>query len=164
MSIRVCGLHNVMSFVKDADFIVGITDHKVKSPVTSVNVPQVCVQFDDTEHPSDTEFMTMQLNVRRILNSIASSKLSLDSNIVVHCHAGVSRSSATAWLILIMLGMDFKDAFTLLFKQHSNIWPNKVVLGIGASILKLPKEFTDFVDQVDSEIAGNKTSPLGYGG
>lgn len=164
MPIKVCGLHNVMAFVDDAHFVVGITDHGKKSPVVSIPIKQITVNFDDTEHPDDAEFMQMRSSVINILNAVDTSKLTQHSNIVVHCHAGVSRSSAMAWLILIKLGMDFKDAFSLLIKQHPNIWPNKVVLGIGASILKLPKEFNDFVSQVDAEIAQNRTEFLGYGG
>lgn len=164
MPIKVCGLHNVMAFADDAHFIVGITDHGKKSPVTSVNIPQITVNFDDTEHPDEVEFIKMRTGVRQILSSVSSNQLTPLSNIVVHCHAGVSRSSAIAWLILIQLGMDYKEAFSLLIKQHPNIWPNKVVLGLGASVLGLPKEFNDFVNQVDAEIAQNRTEFLGYGG
>ena len=164
MPIKVCGLHNVMAFADDAHFVASITDHQNKCPFTDKDTHVVRTVFYDTEHPDDVEFMRMRSGVVSILNAVDQRKITLHSNIVVHCHAGVSRSSAMAWLILIKLGMDYKEAFTLLYKQHPNIWPNKVILGIGGAILKLPPEFNEFVSQVDAEIASNRNEYLGYGG
>lgn len=39
-------------------------------------------------------------------------------NILVHCHAGISRSTATAWGICIAKGMDPDVALDLLVKEH----------------------------------------------
>jgi len=164
MPITVCGLHNVMNHIGAADFVVSINDPGEDSPIKNHTVSKVIVNFWDVEIPSGDDFTKMIFSVKSILRALDENKLTLDSNIVVHCRAGVSRSSAIAWLILIKLGMDYKDAFTLLFKQHSNIWPNTVVLGIGADLMRLPEEFKQFIQQVDVEIASNHSGYLGYGG
>ena len=162
MPICVCGLQNVTNHIQNADVVVSILDPKKQIPFS--HPKHLVVSFEDIENPTDDEWMLMNAGVRRVLSFIDATSATLDSNIVVHCHAGVSRSSAMAWLILIKLGMDYKDAFTLLIKQNPQIWPNTVVLSIGAGILKLPKEFNAFVSQVNAEISLNQTEFLGYGG
>lgn len=162
MSIRVCGLHDVKEHLDWADFIVSINDPGKKSPIK--NHKHVPVHFEDTEQPGETEFYQMRGCVQRVLDKVSAAGISLDSNILVHCRAGVSRSSAVAWLILIKLGMDYRDAFTLLYQQHPGIWPNCTVLGIGAVLMRQPIGFTEFYMQVDAEIASKRNKYLGYGG
>jgi len=40
------------------------------------------------------------------------------SNLLVHCHAGISRSTAIAWGIAIGNGMDEAEAIAMLVKNH----------------------------------------------
>lgn len=161
MPIKVCGVHNVLKHIDGADFIVAIRDPKRKSIVHN---PDVFVRFEDTEYPDDRDAAKMLFAVKTVLAAVDAKQVSLSDNIVVHCEAGVSRSSAMAWLILIKLGMDYKEAFRLLISQHPNIWPNTEVLSYGASLLKLPQEFRTFVAQVTAEISDKRGGFLGYGG
>ena len=166
MPLKVCNIHNVIDNIVDTtDLVVSILDSKKDAPNIPLEVPCIQVIFPDTEHPNDLEYMKMYHGVKRILDFIKSRPdITLSSDIIVHCHAGVSRSSAVAWLILIALGMDYKNAFTMLYKQHPNIWPNTTVLSLGSGFLKLPPEFDAFVTQVNTEISQNRSGYLGYGG
>ena len=40
------------------------------------------------------------------------------SNLLVHCHAGMSRSTSSAWGIAIANGFDPQDAYDLLYQNH----------------------------------------------
>ena len=40
------------------------------------------------------------------------------SNLLVHCHAGMSRSTSSAWGIAIANGFDPQDAYDLLYRNH----------------------------------------------
>jgi predicted protein tyrosine phosphatase len=120
-------------------------------------------RFDDTEHPKDNEWMQMNREVKAILGWVKL-KATPESKILVHCHAGVSRSSAVGWLILVMQGMDPLVAFQTIFKARPQIWPNKIVMAIGAKFLDLDPSFMRLVSKVDSEIASSKKEYLGYGG
>jgi predicted protein tyrosine phosphatase len=151
---------NIMISILNPDGSDGARDFKPMGPKDKHYI----ARFEDTEHPSDKEWFQMQREVNGILAWVQKSACTLDDNIVVHCHAGISRSPATAWLIMVMLGMDAKEAFQTLWKANCNIWPNTQVLAIGARFLKLPKEFMDLVQQCETEIAQRKREPLGYGG
>lgn len=162
MRIHICGLHNVITRIKETnpDLIVSITDPGYPHQPFDTTIPAVYVQFEDTEHPNEDEHTTMVFGIKAIFNLIrnmrAMGKLSDDSTIVVHCHAGVSRSSAVAWLILMHMGVDFREAFRQLYVAHPNIWPNTQVLEIGSHIItpgvRVPEGFGAFVTQVNTEI------------
>jgi hypothetical protein len=46
-------------------------------------------------------------------------------DLLVHCHAGMSRSTATAWGVLIAKGADALDAFVALMDAHPTEWQHK---------------------------------------
>lgn len=169
--ITVTNIYGVHSLFEDADVVVSILnpnkDHEVRDFMKKIpKAPRdkhfIC-HFEDTEHPSEMEWMQMSREVTSILVWVYKNAMSLDSNIVVHCHAGISRSPAVAWLIMVMFGMDAREAFDQLFKANRNIWPNTQVLAIGASFLKLDPSFMELVQKIDTEIASSKREYLGYG-
>ena len=54
-----------------------------------------------------------------------------NDEILVHCHAGMSRSTATAWGIAIQRGMDPADAYDALKERHPAgrmFWPNDAIV------------------------------------
>jgi predicted protein tyrosine phosphatase len=171
MPVTVTSIYGVHSLFNEANIVVSILnpnkDHEVRDFLKKV--PQAPREkhfkafFEDTEHPSELEWMKMSREVKSILYWVKRNA-TLDSDIVVHCHAGVSRSPAVAWLILVMFGMDAREAFDQLFKANRNIWPNTQVLAIGAEFLKLDPSFMQLVQQVETEIAMQKREYLGYGG
>jgi predicted protein tyrosine phosphatase len=132
--------------------------------MTPTGPNHIVVRFDDTEDLRE-DLTEMKNNVIKVLDWVGERTLALTSNILVHCHAGISRSSAMAWLILVKLGMEPKEAFQSLYKNRPIIWPNTCVLRLGAEYLSLGKEFLDLVILVDNEIAEiRSTQYLGYGG
>lgn len=51
--------------------------------------------------------------------------------ILIHCHAGMSRSTATAWGVAIQRGMDPFEAYDALKAQHPQgrmFWPNDLLV------------------------------------
>ena len=145
---------------KDFDFVVSIFDPHFKAPFSHGDRDvHFVAHFEDTEHPREKDFMQMDREVRTIL--AWTSKLPDDAKLLVHCHAGVSRSSAIAWLILIQHGSDPVEAFQSIFKKRSVIWPNTVVMSIGAKFLKLDPDFMITVARINGEIASRR-SDTGY--
>jgi hypothetical protein len=54
-----------------------------------------------------------------------------DSKILIHCHAGMSRSTATAWGVSILRGMDPIAAYDTLKNQHPEgrmFYPNDAMV------------------------------------
>lgn len=78
--------------------------------------------------------------------------------ILVHCHAGVSRSTATAIGIAMARGADAGQAVDMIHRTHPEgheFWPNGLILFHLESIFRLPQRtFTDLVK--------NKTTYLSH--
>lgn len=63
--------------------------------------------------------------------------------VTVHCHAGISRSSASAYLIGYMRSGDIKQAYGLLnYKLHS---PNKLIIKLGEEVLGNDKLYSEYL-------------------
>lgn len=63
-----------------------------------------------------------------------------DTDIVVCCNGGVSRSSANAIGLLCSRGMAPLDAINLCFERKANIWPNTLILRFWDQLLGLNGE------------------------
>ena len=169
MPVKVATIFGAKAAFEDADVMVSILNPNGSDGARNFKSlgprdKHFIARFEDTEHPSEKEWFQMNREVVSILNWVRKNAGSLDSNIVVHCHAGISRSPAIAWLIMVMFGMEAKEAFQTLWAANSNIWPNTQVLAMGAHFLKLPKDFMELVHQCETEIAQRKREYLGYGG
>ena len=91
----------------------------------------VITEMDDIRTPHDLLEMPTRPEVERILNCGISSV-----HLAVHCSAGVSRSSAFAYLLACQAEGPEK-AITLL---NENLhWPNMLIVSLGASILGNPE-------------------------
>ncbi len=88
----------------------------------------ICEEFDDIESPDDELKVVTRAKIVKILKW-AKGK----NNIVVHCTAGISRSSAVAYLIACSRMHPSKAIKILDPKQHS---PNALVVFHGIKILK----------------------------
>jgi predicted protein tyrosine phosphatase len=171
MIIKVTDMFEAKEIASHFDLVVSIFDDRMKPLFDLGRDKHFIAKFNDTEHPSEDEFLQMQREIHTILDWIQTKyKMACQSgnredvSLLIHCHAGISRSSAMAWLILVMTGEDPLAAFQNLFKQRPRIWPNKTVLAIGSQRLNLDPSFMQLVAQCDTEIAMSKREYLGYGG
>ena len=142
------------------DFIISILDKNYHWP-HSFGDNHLIVRFEDTEHPSEKEHQDQFFGVNRILNWVKANKITSDHKVLVHCHAGVSRSAAVAWLLLIDQGVDPKEAFQSLFKARPCIWPNTNVMAIGDRLMGKQGEIAKLAHSIDLEIIRNRQS-TGY--
>ena len=76
--------------------------------------------------------------VSSLLEFLAEFIASDDSNkrLLLHCHAGVSRSTAAAYLLFCLANPDAKKAFTKLLEITNKPWPNRHMIELADSILK----------------------------
>lgn len=92
------------------------------------------LSFDDIDCKIDAKYILVNENdILEIIKFIEALKDNTE-NIIVHCHAGVSRSSAVAMIVAFILTKDFEYAKSIvdIAKYHS---PNELVLHIADKIL-----------------------------
>lgn len=82
--------------------------------------------------------------------------------VLIHCHAGISRSTAIAIAVLIDRGVQCIDAFDIIRKTRSCLWPNAMITQMTDDHFMLSgmlanrvrdfksQEFIDAADRLDS--------------
>lgn len=96
------------------------------------------LHFDDVEAdcPEDGEFAATPEDIRRAL---AFSSGIGDEPLLIHCAAGISRSTALAWLIIYDKLQEQPDAvrqsFDIVRKLRPILSPNRHVLRLGVEVL-----------------------------
>lgn len=164
MPITILDRFNAANIGHTFDYVISILDSK-DIEIKDFGNKHLIVYFQDTEFPTDTEFSDMLNAIKIILSWAESNQITINDKLLVHCHAGVSRSSAVAWFLLIKLGKeDYRTAFQTLYKARPSIWPNTKVLEIADTLLGLNGELTKLSSLVNAEISSNRNDYLGYGG
>lgn len=82
--------------------------------------------FDDTIYKSSMDAPRIE-DVKSMLDFAAQN----DGDILIHCHAGMSRSTATAWGVAIQRGADPFEAYEALKAAHPAgrmFWPNDLMV------------------------------------
>ena len=160
MEVKILSKTEVDLEVNWCDAIISIRDtHKHSVPFSDPGKPMLVLGFQDTERPDELEFFRMQQGTERALTFGKQYE-----KVIVHCNAGVSRSAAIAWLLLVQDGMDPFQAFRLLYKQRPIIWPNQVLMDFGDSFLQKGGTLRSIAIAINTEIAGKISHYLGYGG
>lgn len=95
--------------------------------------------FNDT---TEGTHAPKRIQIRNIVRKVKELGL-LDKNIIVHCRAGIGRSTATAMALLIMSGKTIDEAISEIATQRPFMWPNELVakhfddeLGLNGEFLK----------------------------
>jgi predicted protein tyrosine phosphatase len=102
----------------------------------------------DTELPKFSTFhLSIPMHDTEVITDFWSPKLSdiqkvLDfcpphSNVVCHCYAGLSRSTATSIGLLVRDGASIEDAVHQVWTQSPNMFPNKLILRHMDSLLHM---------------------------
>ena len=161
--IHVRGLRELNAeSVHVVDFVVSITDGpNIKIPFEIIPRKVIRVFFEDTEFPDQDEYLQMRNGVHRVLAAIRSRGLTPEDRLLIHCHAGVSRSAALAWAIMVQMGQDIPGAFEQLWKARPKIWPNRIVLNIADSYLGLNGKLSQYGEKVHLEIEANRRDGTG---
>ena len=137
--MQVLGLYELHpQSVHEHDFIFSITDHTgIKLPFPADPSKVLRMTFMDTECPLGIEKARMQAAVITALQTAKLMDLTPEHRVIVHCHAGISRSSALAWALLVQMGYEIEVALSRLERDRPIILPNRGVLAIADDHLRL---------------------------
>ena len=98
--VHVCSLHQVREIdVSTYDGIITIENTTIREPfrVLTDEPKQLILSFDDINEPIDDYVVPQMSHIKRALDF--ADKID-DGSLLIHCHAGISRSSAIALAVI----------------------------------------------------------------
>ena len=157
LDIIVCGLEEVDELIDDVDGVISIMTpgYTIFAPPTIAikeaenRYSVMRLEFDDTW--SEIYKPGSEMISEEILSSIFNyadnfiESFGNDASLLVHCHEGISRSSAVAIAIYTSLYGDLKDAVERVFDRRPQAVPNIEVIRLSDSMLDLNEELVDAV-------------------
>ena len=136
--IHICSLEAVKEMDTSIyDGIITIEDSNIENPfrVRSGETQQLILRFDDISTPIDDLIVPQDIHIERALKF---AQLIDDGSLLIHCHAGISRSSAIALAIIadkLGVGNEEEAVKTLEF-INPNCRPNRLLVKMTDEILE----------------------------
>jgi len=145
--IKIGSIVEAKQHVDTADYLIGYLDAE-NPPVVSTNgIPSLFLRVDDI-HPSQEKQGMVLFNhnhIHNILKFVEDNQIGQDAKtLLIHCTAGISRSTATALGILVYLGYSYEDAFNTVEKVRPWLHPNKWIIKCFDNALGKNGEFYDY--------------------
>jgi predicted protein tyrosine phosphatase len=142
--LTICGLTELGAF-RDAavTHVLSILDPSHPDPVDFATYgphKRLTLRFDDIIDPSPGMLMPDRSHIEALLafgDGLASAGGDPLSHLLVHCHAGISRSTASMTILLAEARPDENaDAlFAHIRKIRPQAWPNSVMIGMADDLL-----------------------------
>jgi predicted protein tyrosine phosphatase len=98
---------------------------------------RLALRFNDIIDPRPDQLAPASADVARLLAFGREPDLTAGSHLLIHCHAGVSRSTAAAALILAQARPDraAREALAAVAQLRPRAWPNLRILEFGDALL-----------------------------
>ena len=139
MTVKVTDLEHSLTLEKEFDHVIGLLDHAEKFTKLALRFQsepkRSMFWFDDT---IDGRWAPTEKDAEEIINTIREKDLhNIQKKVLVHCFAGISRSTATAICLLIMRDWTIESAFNQIHIQRPRMWPNDALIRHFDNLLKL---------------------------
>jgi predicted protein tyrosine phosphatase len=139
--ITICGLDELAGHAQSGfSHVVSILDPERADPQDfTVYAPhrRVLWRFDDTVEHRAGFTPPAERDVRKILALGEELLAEKADQLLIHCHAGVSRSTATAVILMAQNNAGREaDVFGELAQVRPRSWPNSLMIGIADTILE----------------------------
>lgn len=133
--ITICGLRELMVHAeKGVSHVVTIIDPSEPDPEVFEIYPdhhRVVWRFDDHITPVDGAVMPDEAAVDKILEFGETLRTSTVQHLLIHCHAGVSRSTATAAILMCQFNPGREEeAFEHIRRIRPRSWPNSLLISM----------------------------------
>ena len=98
---------------------------------------RLALRFHDIIEPMPDRLAPSREDVARLLEFGSEMNEAAGSHLLVHCHAGVSRSTAAATLILAQARPDrpAEEALLTVVRRRPRAWPNLRIIELGDALL-----------------------------
>lgn len=163
--ITICGLRELMIHAeKGVSHVVTIIDPSEPDPEVFEIYPdhhRVVWRFDDHVTPVDGAVMPDEAAVDRILAFGETLREATVRHLLIHCHAGVSRSTATAAILMCQFNPGREaEAFEHIRRIRPRSWPNSLLvsmadqkLGRGGAMIEAMARLHDHTTREHPELA-----------
>ena len=156
--LTICGLEELHLHARnDVTHVVSIIDPSQPDPDDFADYTphdRTLWRFDDIIAPRDGMMVPGEADVRRILD--LGDRLAGEPvrHLLVHCHAGVSRSTATAALLMAQRNPGREgDIFQRLDAMRQPAWPNSLIVRMGDALLGRDGALVDALRVHHSQVA-----------
>ena len=144
-STHICSLEAVREAdVSIFDGVITIEDSRIENPfrLEAENQKQLVLCFDDISVPLDD---LIEPQEKHILQALSFADRIGEGSILIHCHAGISRSSAIALAVIakrIGRGKE-QESVKILEKINPHARPNKSIVWLTDEILERDRKLYD---------------------
>lgn len=150
--IHVCSLQRLYETVRDTGAADVVTVIKSVTPVPTP--PEVAahrhliLNFSDINEPREGEILPGEHDVAALLGFVRGWERARP--LVIHCYAGVSRSTASAFITACALRPDRSETeWASLIRQHSpTATPNRRLVSLGDDLLGRGGRMVDAIDRI----------------
>jgi predicted protein tyrosine phosphatase len=147
MPLAICGVHEVPAFATTPlDHIISIREAHQPAPDIrgfKTDFTLHSFVFADTGNAANA-LAPREEHMRRLLAIYATTRP--ESTLLFHCFAGVSRSSAAAFIWLAHHGMSYDEAFKLVVAVRGPfVSPNQLMVGLADKVMGRNGEMEAFV-------------------
>ena len=152
LDIKVLGYSEVIACV-DSGWPTHIIS-LLNKPLPFLGPQHLHLMFDDVSVPTLRDYVTPL--VSHMLQVFAfTTDLTSEDRVLIHCFAGISRSTAMAIGVLIQHGMDCQDAYNQIAAIRPQLAPNRLIIQYIDEHFALDKRLIRLVAQHYSPIASN---------
>lgn len=149
--ISICGVAELPGFAaRDVSHVVGILDPGTPRPEAYAELhpaEPVEFRFHDIVEPEPLRLAPSVADVAAIIDAAERIHAARPTHLLVHCYAGVSRSTATAVIVMAMRNPGREaEIFAALRDIRPRAWPNSLMirhadhqLGLGGALVSAMK-------------------------
>lgn len=146
--ITICGLYELdQHAAAGVGCVVSILDPNHPDPAAFRRYPphrRILYRFDDVVRARDGVVAPAVANVHAILDLGREMAAKPVEHVLIHCHAGVSRSTAAAIILMVQDNPGREaDAFAELLRIRPRSWPNALMLTLADEILERDGALTE---------------------
>lgn len=120
MKVVVSSLMMALELSQECDKVISLVDPDEVLP--DFHLPHLVVHMHDTEVAADSWSPKLD-DIIRVFDFVDK-----DDRVLVHCYAGISRSTAMGLGLLVSAGVSVQDALTHVHADRPNMSPNKLIL------------------------------------
>lgn len=146
--LSICGLDELATFAADGvSHVISIIDPTIAEPPTFAGYPphrRDTFRFDDVIDPRPGFAPPVSDDIERLLDIGEQFARESPDHLLVHCHAGISRSTAASAILLAQFNPGRElAAFELIRRIRPRSWPNSRMVQIADSLLSRDGSLVD---------------------